>query len=66
MIRGSPSLTNYKDSHVFLTGGENQSLDRKKKSDYLSSVEVYNIETDTWFPAPSLKRARFSHSSCSL
>ena len=41
--REYPSLANFMDSHILATGGNHPSNDQA-----LESVEIYNIEMDTW------------------
>ena len=46
------SLVNYKDSHLFLSGGSNGAYI------YYDSVEMYEMATDKWIEAPSLNQRR--------
>lgn len=51
--RFGPSLTGFKMVWVFAIGG-----------DSLDQCEVYSIEEDVWYDAPSLKTQRADASSC--
>ena len=50
------------DSHILAIGGH----EYKNHEHFLDSVDIYNIEMDTWERAPPLSQARDEHSSCSL
>ena len=57
------SLVNFTDAYIFAIGGHRPKTFNQNQ---FSSVDLYNIETDTWQVAPPLNRARSSHSSCSI
>ena len=58
--RDRPSLVSYKNRYIFLSGGANpQNWDQCYKS-----VDYYDITSDSWSEAPSLRKARSNHSSC--
>ena len=60
--RDRPSLVNFKNRFIFVSGGTNpQNWDQ-----YYRSVEYYDIATDTWSAAAPLNKSRSYHSSCSL
>ena len=46
------SLVNFKDSHLFLSGGNNGEYI------YYDSVEMYEMGADKWIEAPSLNQRR--------
>ena len=60
-IRISAAIANFKDSHIFVSGGETEIRGRT-----LKSVEYYSIKADSWSTAPNMNTKRDSHSSCSL
>ena len=63
--RFSPSLVNYHDLYIFVSGGENP----RKNTEKLTSVDRYDIANDRWSPSgavPPLNQKRHSHSSCTL
>ena len=62
MARSCPSLVNYSDKYLFITGGRNS----KFPYENYNSVDYYKISNNTWTKAPDLKIARESHSSCTL
>ena len=57
------ALVNYNDKYLFTIGGRPRVA---KNAEVLSSVEKYNIETDTWSIAPPLIEGRKLASSCIL
>ena len=59
--RQVPSLTNFADRHIFVSGGQDP-----KWESFLSSVHRYDIQNDSWSRAPALSRPRVGHSSCAL
>lgn len=60
--RDRPSLVNFKNRFIFVSGGSNpQNWDQ-----YYRSVEYYDIATDTWSAAAPLNKARSYHSSCCM
>ena len=60
--RSCPSLVNFADKFIFVIAGCNP-FDHRE---YLDSVDVYSIKTDSWAVAPALNTPRMSHSSCVL
>ena len=55
-----PSLVNYRDELIFLTGGFTTGIGNLKK------VKVYDIKSNSWSNAAPLNVARNYHSCCSL
>ena len=55
-----PSLANYKDELIFLTGGFTIGITNLKKA------KVYDIKSNSWSNAPPLNYARNYHSCCAL
>lgn len=60
--RLNPSLANFEDAFVFVSGGYNSQNFRQ----VLTSVEYYSIREDLWTSAPDMINARFGHSTCAL
>ena len=54
LMYGGPTLTNYKDKVIFMTGFSE------------GEVLFYDIEKNSWSNAPNLIEKRQNHSSCSL
>ena len=59
--RGWPSLCGFMNRFIFVSGGFNSG-----RSCYYSSVDVYNVATNSWIGAPKLNVPRSHHSSCSM
>ena len=55
-----PSLANYLDKYVLVIAGG------QGRNSFLRSVDMYNVESDEWKPAPEIAEAMSDHSSCSL
>ena len=51
--RRGPSLVSFSESHIFIIGGE-----------LLTSVDCYNIRSNTWSEAPAVNKERADASSC--
>ena len=62
--RERPSLVNFADQCIFISGGRGLS-DFSRRND-LYNVEKYDIKRNTWSKAPDLCIARMNHSSCVL
>ena len=65
LARGRPSLVNFDDRYIFVSGGRNLSDTR----DFLKSLDRYDVTLDKWGETkkqPTLKIGRMSHSSCAL
>ena len=59
--RIGPSLVNFANKFLFVSGGRIKHGEEESKS-----VDFYNIQKNTWSPAPAMNVARSSHSSCVL
>ena len=59
--RGWPSLCGFMNRFIFVSGGYNSG-----RSSYYSSVDVYNVATNSWKEVLKLNVPRSHHSSCSL
>ena len=59
--RGYPGLIPFKDSFIFVSGG-NDPMSYAEKA----SVDCYDIANQSWLQAPEMNTARRSHSGCSL
>ena len=59
--RCMPSLTNFKNEYVYVSGGMNP------ESKYImASVDRYEISTNTWSKTQPMTKPRSCHSSCAL
>ena len=56
--RGFPSIANFNDECIFFGGGVDST------NDYLTSVDFYMIESNTWSSAPDMIQARSGFSFC--
>ena len=54
-----PALANYQDRYVLLIAG-------RWGGNYLHSVDMYNVKSNQWQPAPQINQKRRSSSSCSV
>lgn len=59
--RQVPSLANFADEFIFVSGGQDP-----KWESFLSSVHKYDIQNDSWSRAPALSKPRVGHASCTL
>ena len=59
--RGYPGLISFKDSFIFVSGG-NDPVSYAEQA----SVDCYDIARSNWIQAPDMNTARRSHSGCSL
>ena len=57
-----PSLVNFNDEFIFVSGGEKVS----DLSIVYKTVDAYNINKDTWSVATSMCMPRIRHSKCAL
>ena len=60
--RGCPSLVNFADKYIFVSGGEDLSPGLLTK-EYFSSTEIYNVRRNKWRRAPRLNQPRANHST---
>ena len=56
------ALANYKNEHVYVTGGA--AKDNTAKWMPQNSTAIYNVKKDIWADGPSFNVARNAHSSC--
>ena len=58
--RGCPSLANFKDQHLLVSGG----MSNEYKC--LQTMDIYDIKNDRWTTGPAMQTPRIQHSSCVL
>ena len=57
--RKEPTLANYRDRYVLMSGGINTRI----KGD-TSSVDIYSVEENLWYIGPAMNAKRCHHSMC--
>ena len=57
------SPLNFKDSHLFVTGGRSPADDN---APYYKSVDIFDIRKNTWSEGPPMNFARAMHNTCLL
>ena len=60
-LRVNPSMIYFKEMAIFIIGGR-----YGQTQDYLSTVEHYDIKSDSWHEAPSLNVNKVLNSACVL
>ena len=63
--RSLPSLANFEDKHIFVTGGCKPNS-KGSAAQLYNSVERYDMEQDAFSWCPSMNVRRTKHSSCTL
>ena len=64
--RGYPSLVNFQDRFIFVSGGEDLTTCSVTSKEYLSSTDVFDVAKNEWRRAPRLNQPRANHSTCVL
>ena len=59
------SFVNFKNKFLFVIGGCTVYM-QGGQEESMTSVEIYNLNRDSWAEGPSLNIARDSHTSCIL
>ena len=58
--RCSPTLCTFIDEYILVIGGFN----RKHSAIGLSTIDIYDIWTDSWLPGPKMPQERFNMGAC--